>query len=266
MRRSRRRWWQAGPALLLPVLLLSALAGQARAEAVPGQPCVVLLHGLWRTELSMKAVQWKLESAGFTVANLTYPSLTHPIQELAQLAVNEGLQQCREAGFDRFDFVTHSLGGILLRQYLAHDEIPGLRRVVMLAPPNQGSQMADFVNSQALLQRFEPVPVAQLGTGEDSLPQQLGPVDFTVGVIAGNLNLRPPLPGIPQEPSDGTVTVEETRVAGMVDFIEVGATHSFIMWNTGVLDQVVYFLQNGHFDHTEPAPPVPAEPHGPPGR
>ncbi len=234
--------------LLLTLLL--ALPTLAGLEPDPASPCVILLHGLGRTELSMKAVEWRLEDAGFTVANVTYPSLTRPIPELAQAAVDEGLAECRAAGHSRFHFVSHSLGGILIRSYLSSNTIEGLERVVMLGPPNQGSAMADYVNELDFLQPLAPSAIGQLGTGEESVPRQLGPVDFDLGVIAGTFGALSPMPWVQEGRGDGTVSVEETRVAGMVDFIELDASHSFIMWNSDVLDQVVLFLQEGHFDHS----------------
>jgi pimeloyl-ACP methyl ester carboxylesterase len=232
--------------------MLLAFSPFASAETVaPRQECVVLLHGLWRTELSMKAVEWALSDAGYTVANVTYPSLLYPIEELAEMAVEEGVDECRGQGLTRIHFVTHSLGGILVRQYLKTRAIEGLERVVMMGPPNQGSQLADFVHSLDLLQPFAPEAIAQLTTGEESVPLQLGPVEFELGVIAGNINRRPPLPGIPDEASDGTVAVEETVVPGMVDFVELPASHTFMMWNPDVIAQVRFFLENGRFDHPD---------------
>ena len=232
--------------------MLLAFTPLASAETVvPRQECVVLLHGLWRTELSMLAVAWELDEAGYTVANVTYPSLLYPIEELAQMAVEEGLAECREQGLTRIHFVTHSLGGILVRQYLDTRDIVGLERVVMMGPPNQGSQMADFVHSLELLHPLEPEAIAQLTTGEESVPLQLGPVDFELGVIAGTVNRRPPLLGVPVEASDGTVAVEAPLVPGMGDFIELPASHTFMMWDPDVIGQVVHFLETGQFDHEE---------------
>jgi triacylglycerol lipase len=234
--------------------MLFAFMPFASAETiVPRQECVVLLHGLWRTELSMMAVEWELGDAGYTVANVTYPSLLYPIEELAEMAVEAGIDECHEQGLTRIHFVTHSLGGILVRQYLDTHDIEGLGRVVMMGPPNQGSQLADYVHSLPLLRPLEPEAIAQLTTGEESVPRQLGPVEFELGVIAGNVNRRPPLPGIPDEASDGTVAVAETMVPGMVDFVELPASHTFMMWNPDVLAQVLFFLENGRFDHPDQA-------------
>lgn len=208
-----------------------------------------MLHGLWRTALSMKAVEWELESAGYAVANVTYPSLSYPIEELAVMAVEDGVGDCQARDHTRINFVTHSLGGILLRQYLDGRTIVGLHRVVMMGPPNQGSQLADYVYSFDFLQPLAPRAVIQLGTGIESIPLRLGPVDFSLGVIAGTANRRTLMPGLPAEASDGTVTVAETRVPGMLDFLQVESSHTFMMWNAQVLEQVLYFLQHGAFEH-----------------
>jgi triacylglycerol lipase len=232
--------------LVIATLALWALV--ARAQVPSDDPgCVVLLHGLWRSELSMLGMAWTLERAGYTVANVTYPSLSYPIPVLARRAVKEGVAQCHARGHWRINFVTHSLGGILIRQYLAEQSIPGLRRVVMLGPPNQGSQLADYIHSLRFLRWLQPQAVTQLGTGEDSVPLQLGPVNFEVGVIAGTSDTLSIWPGAPVADSDGTVAVAETRVAGMTDFVALPTGHTFMMWNPDVQEQVLYFLQHGRF-------------------
>lgn len=235
----------------------------AGASASPGgalarhQECVVLLHGLWRSSWSMKSLEWGLADAGFGVVNLTYPSLSYPIQELAEMAVEEGLAGCREQGLKYIHFVTHSLGGILVRQYLARHAIEGLRRVVMLGPPNQGSQVADYVHSLDLLRPVTPQAVEQLGTGEKSVPLQLGPVNFELGVIAGTAAQGGMFPAQPEGASDGTVAVVETVVPGMLDFLEMPVGHTFMMWNEAVLEQVIHFLRYGAFDRSAAVTGVP---------
>lgn len=234
------------------VVCLPTLATTARETPPEPRSCVVLLHGLGRTAVSMMAVQWRLEDAGHRVVNITYPSLTHSVQELAGIAVGEGLAGCEELGIERVDFVTHSLGGILVRQYLDKRDIPGLRRVVMLGPPNQGSEMADYAWSLSLLQPLLPRALVQLGTSEDSVPRRLGPADFELGVIAGTANNLPLKPGQPQGRGDGTVAVSETIVPGMTDFLELPVGHTFMMWDEELLEQVVFFLEHGVFRRNGP--------------
>ena len=232
------------------------LPGQpARAgehSGTPGEPthCVVLLHGIGGFALLLKSMELSLEKQGYFVANVTYPSLADPIESLAAGAVEEGLGKCAAQGLSRIHFVTHSMGGILVRQYLSQKPIGGLERVVMLAPPNQGSRFADYVGDSPLGKVYEPDALAQLGTGEASVPRRLEAPDFELGVIAGTRNLRKLIPGAPSEPSDGVVTIEETKAPGMKDFLLAPATHTTIVWNAEVQRQTAHFLRNGRFDHS----------------
>lgn len=235
------------PGVLLTALLLPLLVnGQEHAD-----DCVILLHGLGRSDLSMKALEWRMEKEGYLVVNQDYPSTQHPIGKLAEIALTESLAACENHSTHKIHFVTHSLGGILLRQYLEESKIENLGRAVMLGPPNQGSQLADFIQGIGFTSNLQPAAVRQLGTNDVSVPRSLGPVEFEVGVIAGNHNLRPFTSHSIDSPSDGTVTVEETKVAGMTDFIELKVTHTLMMWQDVVLDQAVYFLANGTFEHDE---------------
>lgn len=210
--------------------------------------CVVLLHGLWRSENSMNKMAKSLEGAGYRVFNVPYESTHDPVGVLAERAVADGLAGC--AGAQTIHFVTHSLGGILVREYLEHDNIENLGRVVMLGPPNQGSEAVDRYADWPAYEWFSGPAGQQLGTGEESVPRALGPVDFDLGVIAGNhtfnLILSQLLPG----KDDGKVTVEATRVEGMHDHLEMPVTHVFMMRNSQVISQVIYYLEHGRFDRS----------------
>lgn len=244
------------PTILLGFAAFLALSAQpARADGDPGNPdepthCVVLLHGIGGFALLLKSMELSLEEQGYFVANVTYPSLADPIESLAVEAVEEGLERCAARGLARIHFVTHSMGGILVRQYLSQESIEGLERVVMLAPPNQGSRFADYVGDSPLGKLYEPDALSQLGTGEESVPRRLDAPDFELGIIAGTRNLRKLIPGTPIDPSDGVVTVDETKASGMKDFLLAPATHTTILWNGEVQRQTAHFLRNGRFDHS----------------
>jgi len=208
---------------------------------------VILLHGLARTARAMKKMENALVDAGYTVVNQGYPSTRQNIQTLAAETLPDALGKCPSVG--SIHFVTHSMGGILLRQYLSQHIIPRLGRTVMLGPPNQGSEVVDRLGAWAPFQWFNGPAGSQMGTGADSVPTQLGPVDFPVGIIAGsqtiNFLLSTQLPG----PNDGKVTVERTKVEGMQDHLVLPVTHPLMMRNRDVIEQVKVFLAEGRFDH-----------------
>jgi triacylglycerol lipase len=207
--------------------------------------CVVLLHGLARTSDSMNMLEQKLEESGYRVVNLDYPSRQKPIEELAEPTINKGLTACSDA--TRVHFVTHSLGGILVRYYLERHSVEQLGYVVMLAPPNQGSEVVDNWQNVPGYQALNGPAGMQLGTHSDSIVNQLGSVDFPLGIIAGTKTINPILSLSLPNPDDGKVSVESTRVDGMTDFIEVPHTHTFIMRSEQVIAQVLHFLEHGKF-------------------
>ena len=236
-----------GPGTLARALVLLMLA----LSGVPASAdCVILLHGLARTSSSMEPVATALTNSGYVVSNVEYPSREKAIEELAPLAVNLGLNDC--PADDTIHFVTHSLGGILVRYYLQNNELARLGRVVMLAPPNNGSEVVDNLRDVPGYSQLNGPAGAQLGTGEDSVPLSLGPVDFELGVIAGTATFNPLLSQYLPNPDDGKVSVESTKVEGMNDFIEVPHSHPFIMSAPVVLDQVLMFIESGRFDHATP--------------
>ena len=222
--------------------LLITMATSPLAHA---DECAVLLHGLWRTEDSMGRMEKSLAEAGYRVLNVEYDSTERPIELLADEAVREGVEGCGDA--DTIHFVTHSMGGILLRQYLEHHEIPRLGRVVMLGPPNQGSEVIDRYGDLPGFERFSGPAGPQLGTGEASVPRSLGPARFDLGIIAGTQSINPILSRTLPGPDDGKVSVEATRVDGMDDHLELPVTHVFMMRDKEVIEQVQYFLDHGQF-------------------
>lgn len=207
--------------------------------------CTILLHGLARTSKSMEYIERALEREGYRVANVGYPSTTRAIEVLAELAIDRGLRQCK--GSAKVNFVTHSMGGILVRQYLSHGDIENLNRVVMLGPPNQGSEIVDLVGEVTQLDWVNMPAGRQLGTGKHSLPKKLGRVDFDLGVIAGNKTTNPLLSKLLPDPDDGKVSVASTRVEGMSDHIVLPIPHSFMMRSRRVMRQVLHYLNHGEF-------------------
>jgi triacylglycerol lipase len=232
---------------LLAACLLLTTAGTNHAADRPVQECVILLHGLGRTAYSMAAIEDALVNAGYCVWNKSYPSRAADIEWLAATAINDGLAYCESQQAVKTHFVTHSLGGILVRQFLQDNRIDNLGRIVMLSPPNKGSEVADLLQDHAVY-RFATGPAGQqLGTGPNSLPLRLARIPGEIGIITGTSSFDPWFsPMIPGE-DDGKVSVEHAKLAEMSDFLLVGSSHTFIMNDKDVIAQILTFLQRGKF-------------------
>jgi pimeloyl-ACP methyl ester carboxylesterase len=211
--------------------------------------CVILLHGLARTSDSMDILEKSLLTEGFSTVNDGYPSREQPVELLADLAIKPAIKKC-PTGVD-VNFVTHSLGGILVRQYLSQHTVANLSRVVMLGPPNKGSEVVDklrrvpgfhFSNGDAGLQR---------GSGALSVPHALGAAEFDVGIVAGTKSINWILSALIPGVDDGKVSIESTKLVGMSDHIEMPVTHPFMMKNEKVITQVGNYFTSGRFEHKE---------------
>jgi hypothetical protein len=216
--------------------------------------CVIVLHGMGRTERSMSKIEDRLQDEGYLVWNQRYASTSEPIAALSDSAIGEGLEFCAHKQVRTVNFVTHSLGGILVRYYLQNRSIDTLGRIVMLAPPNQGSEVVDALDEYSWYASIMGPAGMALGTAQDSLPNQLHPIAGEIGIIAGSMSsdpwFSPIIPGV----DDGKVSVERAKLAEMSDFIVVESGHTFIMRDPEVIDQIVSFLQQGKFSQQLPSP------------
>lgn len=216
---------------------------------IAASECVILLHGLARTSKSMNKLAESLDSVNYHVVNIDYPSRKKTIEELAPQAINDGLNECNVDSITRIHFVTHSMGGILIRYYLQRNTIAALGHVVMLAPPNQGSEVVDQLTKVPGFKWFNGPAGLQLGTDQHSVPKNLGSVDYSVGIIAGTKTFNPILSQFLPNPDDGKVSLVSTQLDGMTDFLSVEVSHPFIMRNDEVIKQVINYLATGSFQH-----------------
>jgi hypothetical protein len=201
----------------------------------------------------MATLEQALSEQGYTVVNMGYPSTEHPIEHLADTYVAQAINQCHTHSNINSDidsnthFVTHSMGGILLRDYVDRHGSAGIGRVVMLGPPNQGSEAVDKLRFLPVFGWLHGPAGLQLGTDQQSRVKQLGAVDFELGVIAGTQSINPLLSVLIPGSDDGKVSVENTKVLGMKAHKVMSVTHPMMMKNEKVIGQTVQFLATGTF-------------------
>lgn len=211
-----------------------------------GAAQVVLLHGLGRSETSMLILENALAGAGFEVHNIGYPSNDESPDALVE-QITAAIDDCCAGNGRPLHLVGHSLGGLLIRAYLAERHPANLGRVVLIGTPNSGSELADL--DEGLLGTLVDMagPTARmLGTGSDDFPASLPPPDYPVGVIAGTRDAVVTNEWLPL-PNDSMVSTVSTRLDGMTDYVEFPVTHWGLRNSEGVARAAIHFLQTGAF-------------------
>ena len=243
-------------ALTIVVLVFRVCSGKhvedaAVKDSVGGHTgeWVILLHGIFRSPRSMVKIEKSLGEMGYRVVNFGYPSTRESIEDIAEL-LNQEVQKLPPE-IARLHFVTHSLGGIVVRYYLAHYACPKLGRVVMIAPPNRGSTLASYLGGWMPYRWVFGKAGQQVAGAPDSYPQLLPPPRAEFGVIAGGLGSEVGINPFISGDNDGTVKVDETKLRGMKDFILIRGQHSTLLLQRAVAENVLAFLTDGKFIHDQ---------------
>ncbi|NNE22402.1 MAG: alpha/beta fold hydrolase [Rhizobiales bacterium] len=223
------------------------LAASDSQLATNGGDYVVVLHGLGRSKMAMWPLALRLRRAGYRAELISYSSLRDTRDEMLKDIARQ-VAACCLGKSGKVHFVGHSLGGVMVRAYLAKHDVPNLGRVVLLGTPNGGSGMIDHLKDAWWFGLLGPV-ARDLGTGADSYPRSIGPPDYPVGIIAGKFPLIPNERMLPGD-DDGLVSVAETKIEGMSDFLVIETRHVGLRYSVEAARQVVRFLDTASFDHT----------------
>ncbi|WP_068991235.1 alpha/beta fold hydrolase [Kangiella sediminilitoris] len=213
---------------------------------------VILIHGMGRTHRSMRKLETFLKSKGYITYNRSYPSTVANVERSAVHYINSALATLAHENISKVHFVTHSLGGLLVRYFLSNHQIKKLGRVVMLAPPNQGSEVAERYQEKFWYKWITGVPGQQLQQTNNRLLRDMKPLKTEVGIIAGIKSSDPWFNHVFQYAHDGKVSVEGAKLPEMTEMIKVPHGHTFIMNKTSVKNHIANFLASGNFFRPSP--------------
>ncbi len=211
------------------------------------QDCVILLHGLMRSSGSMSAIDSRLKQASYKTVNMNYASHRYSISDLADQTIPEAIRQCEASSeLDRIHVITHSMGGLVIRDFLARNTAVKFDKVIMLGPPNQGSELIDFyARFPGFLKVAGPAAV-QLSTSYQAersyVVNDSEQKSYELIVIAGNKSINPILSWIIPGEDDGKVAVDRTYIDGVDHHIILPANHAMMMYNKIALDTMIKLL------------------------
>ena len=195
----------------------------------------------------MEKMEAALKKSGYVVENVGYPSRKGEIKTLAENAIGAALKTEEIKSCSKVHFVTHSLGGILVRSYFHKRNDKRLGRVVMLAPPNQGSEVIDRIGAWQITRWINGPAGRELGTGKDSTPNKLGEINFECGVLTGDRSINWINSLIIPGKDDGKVSTKRATAPGVKSHRVLHATHPYIMKNMQAISETIRFLRSGSF-------------------
>lgn len=204
---------------------------------------VYLLHGYAGWGKQMNLIKKTLEKdSSFSCEIFAYPSMSTDIDTIAKNLYEKILSD----DVDSISFVTHSMGALVVRamyQYLdSTTRFPHIYRIVMIAPPNQGSPVADFVSQFELLNRIGGPNLENLTTDEETGASKYPVPSCEIGIIIGTRS-TPLLKG----ENDGLVQAEDAKLGVEQDMVFVKSLHQTLLSKKEVAKFVYNFLKNRQF-------------------
>ena len=230
-----------------PSLLSRLMSGKYYMTPLPGagNEIVVMVHGLIRRGMNMYHLGRKINKAGYAVYVYDYATTIKGIAAHGRDFRAYLEKIARENPDSPINIVTHSMGGIITREALAAiastsqrdaDALPlsRFKRVVMLAPPNHGSDAARRAVKLLPFTRRLIKPLPELSSHPDAYIHQVPvPQNVEIGIIAGRFDFE--------------VSRKYTFLYGAVDHTVINSDHSFIMYMPKAAALCIKFLKDGRF-------------------
>lgn len=214
---------------------------------------VVLLHGIFRSSKAMRKVQLRLEKDGYLVVPFDYPSTRVDIAASAGMLgqVVDSLE-----GVEKISFVTHSMGGLVVRSWLGAGGDVRAKRLVMIGTPNKGAEVADILKDWHLYRLILGPAGQQLVAHKAGVIARLSVPEIPFAVIAGGKGdsdgYNPLIPG----DDDGLVAVSSALLEGAEDSLTLPVLHSLLPYNADVIDAVSNYIDRGSLRADGPRQPV----------
>jgi pimeloyl-ACP methyl ester carboxylesterase len=215
--------------------------------AIMQKDYVVLLHGMAVNSLYMLRLEKALSKEGYQIINMDYPSRKSTISDISNMIFKK-LNLINKESNLKVHFVGFSMGCLVIRELLGKNELPNVGNIVLIGPPNHGSQVSDFLVNNIFYKAFFG-PAGQQLTTNFAKNNPFPSLQHTFGIIAGNVCLDPFSYFILPKENDGKITVESTKLEGMKDHIIIPISHTLMVFSNEVIKQVIYFLKYSHFKH-----------------
>lgn len=226
--------------LIIPVLLLLHTEGKSATK-------VYLIHGYAGSRYELLKIEKSIRNEGFITEILCYNSFTENVDSVG----NEFFRKIQAENSDTVSFVTHSMGALVVRSLYNHRDslshFPFIHRFVMIAPPNNGSPVADFFSQFGFLKFILGPNVSNLTTDTLTGAARYPVPDCETGLIAGSYGNNKGLNIFVNSDNDGMLVTSQTQIGNEKDIVYVKSWHLGLLFNQKTIKYTLLFLKNGSF-------------------